>query len=132
MLQYTWNDFTVDARVIAAAIKRSGRRFSAIYAIPRGGLVLGVYLSHTLNLPMIVAPELSPLIAAFDMLVVDDNTVTGSALAEFKDCATAVLVHNAIGSAVTPTFFGRESLNWPVFPWEQDSGIAPFTKGVAA
>lgn len=133
MLQYTWDDFMVDARTIAASIRAGFRKHSAIYAVPRGGLVLGVYLSHTLELPLLTGIVAHP---DPNVLVVDDNVVTGSVIAHYNalGCTTAVLVHNPIGSNVRPTLFGRESLEWPVFPWEQDSGYvwtSTKLKGVA-
>jgi hypoxanthine phosphoribosyltransferase len=125
MLMYSWTDFQQDVRIIAASLRAGCRRHSYIYAVPRGGLVLGVYLSHTLDLPLIES-RLFRSDFGTDVLVVDDSTGTGSTLAEYAamGCTTAVLVHNPVSSCVKPTVYGRESLDWPVFPWEADSGVS--------
>lgn len=122
MLTYTWDDFITDARAIASAVLRQRLVVDAIYGIPRGGLVLATYLSHTLVRPMIVG-DVAPHALRPNTLVVDDNTVTGFVLQAYVDAgfATAALVHNPTGSAVTPRFIGRTSPLWPLFPWEIDS-----------
>lgn len=112
---YTWLDFQYDARKIADAVVASTVEISCIYGIPRGGLVLAVYLSHALKKPLVIDDDggLLPPHA----LVVDDNDVTGSALAPYKKHHSAVLVHNPHCPFV-PTFIGRVAEGWPRFPWE--------------
>ena len=125
MLVYTWQDFALDAQRLAGYIMCGPRAHTAIYAIPRGGLVLGVYLSHTLHLPLII-DEPPKVEDCLNVLVVDDNAVTGSSIAPFikRGFTTAVLINNPVGNINSPTYVARTSLDWPVFPWEVDSGIA--------
>src|SRR3989344_2192379 len=48
-LHYSWNDFAADAEALAKAIEFSGKKFSKIFAIPNGGLPLGVCLVNRLK-----------------------------------------------------------------------------------
>lgn len=120
--EYSWADFMADARLLAALIKADETPFSAIYAIPRGGLVLGTYLSHTLNLPIILGVDIAPEMLDKRVLIVDDNTITGESLRDFaaQGFATCVLFHNP-ESAVTPTYYAQPCVDFPVFPWEADA-----------
>jgi len=56
-----------------------------IYALPRGGLVCGVMLSHTLHTPMLLHP-------CDDCIVVDDIWDTGEAIhAATRYCVPALI-----------------------------------------
>jgi len=47
---YTWAEFDKDiGKIICWA---GGRNFKSVYGIPRGGLVVGVAISHRLGLPL--------------------------------------------------------------------------------
>lgn len=62
-------------------VKNSGVTFKNIFAIPRGGFIPGVYLSHQLHIPMIFdVGQISPT----DTLIVDDVYETGATFAELK------------------------------------------------
>jgi hypoxanthine phosphoribosyltransferase len=113
---YTWEMFDADVLALARAIKRSTHCFDGIYPVPRGGLVPAVALSHVLDLPIVLRPS-----QGLDVLVVDDNVITGGVLAEFEGYATAVLVHNPELSTRAPTFHARVMDGWPAFPWEVPS-----------
>lgn len=85
---YTWTDFTQDTQAIVASIRSSfhhgpgGRPFTGIYAIPRGGLILGVALSHALELPMIMGG------VDKHVLVVDDIADKGHTLEPYRKRGT--------------------------------------------
>jgi hypoxanthine phosphoribosyltransferase len=91
--------------------------FDYIYGIPRGGLVIAVYLSHRCNIPLI--NSLNKDIK--NVLIVDDIADTGKTLAELKEYnfQTATLYYKS-RSIIKPTFIGEEVENdeWVVFPWE--------------
>ena len=53
-LVFTWDDFWRYCEIIAQAITQSGKSYSQVVAIVRGGFYLGHYLSRRLNLPMAV------------------------------------------------------------------------------
>ena len=73
LVPITWEEFDSMAKALAYKLQDGG--FDSIYAIPRGGLVLGVRLSHLLNLPLVRWVEMNP-----NTLVVDDISDTGETL----------------------------------------------------
>ncbi len=117
MFAYTWDDFDRDIAVLVEQITDDMDRqpFTAIYGIPRSGLVPAVALSHRLGVPL----ELRTAMVTPSMLVVDDNTITGDSLRGFAaaGCRTAVLVHRPEGLLV-PSYSARTSFGWPIMPWE--------------
>jgi adenine/guanine phosphoribosyltransferase-like PRPP-binding protein len=119
---YTWLDFHTDVRALIAQIKESGIVFERIIAIPRGGLVLGLMLSHAFTIPLAVRdyPEATDPPAT---LVVDDYTVTGSSLGNFDRgrFSYAVLVKHPGANVVTPCFCARETEDQYLFPWEAEA-----------
>lgn len=116
---YTWSDFSQDTQQIVASIRSSfhhgpgGRQFTGIYAIPRGGLVLGVALSHALELPMIMGG------VDKHVLVVDDIADKGHTLEPYRKrgCAIATLFRH-VACPFSPMWFARENDRWVKFPWE--------------
>lgn len=112
---YSWEDFENDLRQIRTFLEGrmdSGKTYTGIYAIPRGGLVLGVRLSHELDLPLIYG-GVTP-----DTLVVDEIADTGDALHPYlKKCDTIVL-HRNIHCPIKPTFWAQDSEGYVIYPWE--------------
>ena len=52
-LIFTYDMFVTSVNKLVRLIKSSNKKYDAIYAIPRGGLILGVFLSHRLELPLL-------------------------------------------------------------------------------
>lgn len=94
--------------------------YESIYAIPRGGLVIGVLLSHRLGIPMIFDRDKTNDAT----LVVDEICDSGKTLDEIhskmKWCDTAV-IHHRRGCKTWPTFFVEEVEQniHIVYPWEK-------------
>jgi hypoxanthine phosphoribosyltransferase len=113
----SWHDF--DQAVEWIAQRRGDRRFSGIYGIPRGGLVLAVALSHRLELQLLPEPQSG-------CLVVDDVFETGRTLAPHRQLAGAELV--VWISKAEPQWWRAvevtSSAEWIVFPWENSAGAA--------
>lgn len=110
-----WTSFDSQVEELAQKIKNVKLIFNNIYAIPRGGLIIGTILSHKLGLPMI-----------FDInkidrqtLIVDDISDTGETLLPFSQCRTACLDYR-VGSKSLPTFFVNRIVGpqWIIYPWE--------------
>ena len=108
---FTWSDFDKSVDYIANQCKNL--ELSGIYGIPRGGLCLGVALSHKLNVQLIEKPLKYSLI-------VDDVLETGITLSNFKNIEGVnffVLV-----SKKKPKWWKTVNLSlkeeWIVFPWE--------------
>jgi len=87
--------------------------FSGIYAFPRGGLPLGVHLSHKLNLPLLEKPNK-------ECLLVDDISDRGITSKRVKRKKFACL-YSTSWTRTTPDYFiklKRSKLDWIYFPWE--------------
>jgi len=116
--KYTWEEFERDVKKIAAWAR--GRQVKNIYGIPRGGLVLAVKLSHTLNLPLVLSRE----DISRDTLIVDDIIDEGNTIDRLL---ASIGEHHHIASIFynkeakhAPHFFVREKKNWVIFPWETE------------
>ena len=86
-------------------------KYNGIYALPRGGLIAGVMLSHRTGLPLLNKVRKG-------CLVVDDIADTGKALmATTEDIAVLFKRHSCPTEVIA---FGHleDSDDWLVFPWE--------------
>ena len=108
---FTWSEFDKSVDYIANQCKYW--ELSGIYGVPRGGLCLGVALSHKLNIKLIEKP-------LKNSLIVDDVFETGVTLSNFKNIEGAnffVLV-----SKKKPIWWNSVNLTdkkeWIIFPWE--------------
>ena len=93
--------------------EKNNVKFENIYALPRGGLCLGVKLSYMAKLPVLTDREK----ITKDTLVVDDCTDTGHTLSGFKDNVTLVMFHKPT-SSFRPTLFFKETAKQINFCWE--------------
>lgn len=116
---YTWAQFDEDCRKITAWAK--GCNLKNIFGIPRGGLMVGVRLSHLLNLPIILdVKDITEM-----TLVVDDISDSGKTLKALQTKignlpVTVATLFCKRESTFIPAFFCREKTKWVVFPWETD------------
>ncbi|MDO8516873.1 MAG: phosphoribosyltransferase [Nanoarchaeota archaeon] len=114
----SWNQFQIMAESLEKKINHSKKEFDGIYGIPRGGLVLGVCLSHRLSLPLLEKPETN-------ILIVDDisdmgNTLQNYKFGKYRNCTIATL-YSTTWTKVIPDFFvnyKKSQDEWLVFPWE--------------
>ena len=111
MRHLSWQDFDVAVEQMARIC--GGLPISAIYGIPRGGLVVAVALSHRLELPLLTQPQPG-------CLVVDDVYETGRTLAPYRYLQGATLL--VWISKAEPLWWQAlevySSAEWIVFPWE--------------
>jgi len=96
--------------------------YEGIYAIPRGGLIIGVMMSHKLGLPLI---DRLQSYYGKKFLIVDDIADTGGTLekmkAEIYNNAHTATIHYHKQSSVEPSYWVEEKGDdWIVYPWEQD------------
>lgn len=93
----------------------SDRYLVGVYAPPRGGLCLGVIMSHKLGIPLLAAP-------CDGCLIVDDIADSGETLqhaVNSYDCFVATLAYSRECS-FEPDFWKIEKTGeWLVFPWEE-------------
>ena len=115
-LNITFSMFISAVKRIEKKVLQSKRKYEGIYAIPRGGYILGLCLSHRLKLPMVSYLKKN-------VLVVDDICDTGVTLNQerYKNLDKAVIVTKNAGLDVCPDIiyrFGIADHIWVRFWWE--------------
>lgn len=120
ILRISWSEFISEIDYLAEMIKKDSKleKIKSIYAIPRGGLIIGVILSHKLGVPMIYDSSK----VNNHTLVVDDISDTGNTLSTLiinKKALIAVLCQK-MSSKVKANFFVRYvgEDEWIKFPFE--------------
>jgi hypoxanthine phosphoribosyltransferase len=113
-------DYIEDIFTLAEKIKDSGKKYKYIYGIPRGGLMVAVYLSHELEIELITDLIEVVFEEYKEILIVDDLTDTGRTLDDYLNYDCAVL-YKKPRSTVKPKFFVEEMEDdiWLVFPYEK-------------
>jgi hypoxanthine phosphoribosyltransferase len=112
-----WKLYDEDVHKLAELIKKSKEQLHCIYAVPRGGLVIAVHLSHLLGLPITDNPF-------GHILVVDDISDSGSTLDKWRRKRLArvsiATLYVKEGTKVVPNFWVAEYKKdqWVEFPWE--------------
>jgi xanthine phosphoribosyltransferase len=120
IINMSWYNFDFAVSYLASEISQSGEKFNCIYGVPRGGLVLGVCLSHKLNIPLYFDWHESSI----KTLIVDDTSDTGKTLSYIHDCfpetKISTIYYNK-KSKVKPDFYVWEQKpeEWINFPWEK-------------
>jgi len=111
----TWEMFEHALIQFEAKIKKE-YKFTGVYGIPRGGLILAVSLSHRLNIPLILDED----DIKKDTLIVDDIVDGGSTLARFKKKNHITLsLYVGENAQLKPDLFQYvRKANWVEFPWE--------------
>ncbi len=119
MININWSEITHLCQDLLQQIRRSGKQYDFIYAVPKGGLVLGVMLSHGLGVRM-KFDTYNPQNLKY--LVVDEINDTGRTLYPFtqdKNADIAVL-YTRFTSPIKTTFTANtvNHNHFLVFPWE--------------
>lgn len=118
-IRYSYRQFERDASLISRKLRPLLGRFDAIYGVPRGGLVLAVYLSYRLGKPLILEPER----IARRTLIVDDIADSGEtlrAILKRRKAFQVMTLYRTAGSELRPDFSCRikKKDDWIIFPWE--------------
>jgi len=108
---------------LSKRIQKSKKQYNSIFGVPRGGLVVAVYLSHRLNLPIVDKTGINE-----HTLIVDDICDSGSTLYEITKgleigknliLDTACLFFREQKSKFKPTYWvAQAKKDWIVFPYE--------------
>lgn len=109
--------YSVEASVSHVSRLYSGVKFSGVYGVPRGGLVLAVMISHKMGIPLLQHPKDC-------CLVVDDCYETGRTLDPLREenPGAAFYVLAAKKDFIYGDAYRQTDLkNWLVFPWEDKS-----------
>lgn len=117
-----WFQYKKDLHELAE--KLSTHKFSGIYGIPRGGLVIAVNLSHILKLPLLASPRPHKR-GEKPLLIVDDVSDTGktlrilaSRLKERRIDFQVATLYRKDGTIYEPNYFTRTINQWIQFSWE--------------
>lgn len=95
--------------------------FTGVYGIPRGGSVLGAWLSHKLYLPLLSSP--TP-----QCIIIDDICDSGRTLEQVVNslgdpegsaCFVTVMFYSLVSNKYVDYYYKEKTDNWIVFPWEQ-------------
>jgi hypoxanthine phosphoribosyltransferase len=115
----TWHMFDKGVLSLCAQINRSGKKIDSVYGIPRGGLPLGVALSHALKIPYIIDEKK----ITKHTLIADDISDHGTTLAKFRKKKYLIATLYATDFTITkPDFFVyRKNKEWIIYPWELES-----------
>jgi len=142
-----WAEFEEAVQFIALKMKKLNYKPDIIVAIARGGLVLGVRLSHILKIPMrsihmvfydekdnrlekpilLIPLQSEKDVKAKKVLLVDDIADTGltlkNAIEYLKSLGAQEIKIATIAykpsSIVVPDFYLFVTSKWVVFPWEK-------------
>ena len=113
----SWETFDVAMAYIHNQVntlqEQDKKSFDAIYALPRGGLCLGVKLSYLTGIPLIT--DTAKITS--QTLIVDDCTDTGQTLSQFARNTIAVMFHKPT-SIVKPSIYFQETDKQINFCWE--------------
>jgi len=121
----SWKEYQENINILAAIIGIGEKKYKYIYAVPRGGLILGVILSYRFNLPLLLTEQEVASKPKMDILIVDDIVDSGSTLFDYyiKGYHIATVYFRKQTASFTPEFHSCSIMNdnWLVFPYD-DSG----------
>lgn len=117
MIKYTEKQFYHDVSELSARIAHmTKRRYTTIYAVPKGGFPLACALSTRMLLPMVSVDDITET-----TLIVDDLVDSGATRSRFSDNDFAC-IHCKVGAKPLPTFALYYEINdWIVYFWEEDA-----------
>ena len=131
-VKYNWTSFEKDAKHISKIVSETYPNVKTIYAIPKGGLVIGVKLAHLLGAFLYV--DINRLVSDINkgkvelknLLIVDDVSDTGNtllklnSLIDVNNCVVATL-HTKTGTKFKPDIscknYKRDE--WIIYCWEK-------------
>ena len=110
--EITWDYINKACKLLRDRIIKDGKEFDYVYGIPRGGLIIGVLMSHLLNIPLILNPK-------DRVLICDDITDSGLSMKiNAIPNSITLTIHKDINSKFTPDYYYEETDEWVLFPWE--------------
>ena len=120
-IKFSWNDFDLAVSKLSKDLEPVVPFVKNIYAIPRGGLVLAVALSHRINKPLIFDKKK----IRKDTLIVDDISHTGQTFTKLlkdKEYLRTITLISKSSSNFQPTYtyLLDDTDVWTVFPYETD------------
>jgi hypoxanthine phosphoribosyltransferase len=123
IIDFSWSEFDLAVDVMVEEFKSSDTsHIEKILALPRGGLPLGVALSHKLDLPLISYTYQITRAPHANVLVVDDIADSGETLQSIsKELKNSMyyVIHYDDNSIFQPDFsYVSNKGCWISYPWE--------------
>ena len=111
MEELSYEAFKQACLEIAKRVER--RKFSSVFGVPRGGLIVAVHVSHLLDIPLVSVPRKGTL-------VVDDIVDSGKTIKKYRDRTIASIYYHR-HSIVEPDIWIYEKTDAFIkFHWETD------------
>jgi hypoxanthine phosphoribosyltransferase len=120
-IRLSWDDLEEAVQALAYGLGPHRDRLAGIVAEPRGGLVLGVMLSHRLRLPLLDHPPPNVPVLWVDEIVDSGNTLC-RAIARLNVVRSAAWVSRGVHADLNHAVYVHHGPEWFVFPWEPSDG----------
>lgn len=115
----SWKRFEKDMADLITLIRaneiRMRTKHTSVYGIPRGGLIIAVYLSHHLDVPLVTKLR---KVKKYATLVCDELVDSGAQLSAYRDYPTATLYRKSC-TRFEPDYCIRTINKHIIFPWER-------------
>ena len=126
---YSWEDINNMTNKIVEYVNKNNLQFEFVIGVPKGGLILGVMLSHRLNVPyMELSDFLNKPFSRMKILLVDEIVDRGNTMKRYLRYfdqlnTTIITLHYKSHSSIKPDYYVEEVPNdvWCVYPWESEA-----------
>jgi len=112
-----WNEYGELIEKLGSKIIASGKKYTGVYGVPRGGMIVAVGISHILDIPVVC----HVVQATKRTLIVDDISDSGGTLSQYNisDSDTATLFIDP-NTKYIPTYYVIKNVDkiWINFPYE--------------
>lgn len=120
MIQYSQKEFMADIEALVNSI--DCKKYTSIYAIPRGGIYVGIALSIRLNLPLVDLTNIHK-----GTLIVDDLADSGTTRKRYMNNDFACIhIKKHIPLELIPNYYVKVKGNcWIEYFWEREAKEQP-------
>lgn len=112
----TFEEYDNAISLLAQKIKASGKKYTAVYGIPRGGYYPAIQLSNILGIPAVTSP-------ISGVLVVDDIMDSGATLTPYTQDKAVVYCKDIEKAEKSGIFYAEPFNEWLDIPDEKGCGI---------
>lgn len=112
----TFEEYDNAISLLAQKIKASGKKYTAVYGIPRGGYYPAIQLSNILGIPAVTSP-------ISGVLIVDDIMDSGATLTPYTQDKAVVYCKDVEKAEKSGIFYAEPFNEWLDIPDEKGCGI---------
>lgn len=116
MRKITFEEYDNAISLLAQKIKASGKKYTAVYGIPRGGYYPAIQLSNILGIPIVTSP-------ISEVLIVDDIMDSGATLTPYTQDKAVVYCKDIEKAEKSGIFYAEPFNEWLDIPDEKGCGI---------